>query len=95
MERQGGEKRNTEMKGILAYWNDLFLSFDCIWKLIFKYLFVTKAVGKTILKLAKLIYIVTHHLGSTYLLSEENFCVHMQFSYHFIYLFILIKLVEL
>lgn len=55
MEGQGGGKRDREMKGILAYWNDLFLSFDCIWKWIFKYLFVTKAVGNTLLKLAKLI----------------------------------------
>lgn len=55
MEGQRGEKRDREMKGILAYWNDSFLSFDCIWELIFKYLFVTKAVGNIILKLAKLI----------------------------------------
>lgn len=32
-----------------------FLSFDCIWKLFFKYLFVTKSVGNTLLNLAKLI----------------------------------------
>lgn len=55
MEGQREEKRDREMKGILAYWNGSFLRFDCIWKLIFKYLFVTKAVGNTVLKLAKLI----------------------------------------
>lgn len=56
MEGQGGGgRRDREMKGILAYLKDLFLSFDCIWKLNFKYLFVTKAVGNTLLELPKLI----------------------------------------
>lgn len=49
-----------------------FLSFDFVWKLFFKCLFVTKSVGNTLLKLTKLIYIVTHHLSSVFFLSEEK-----------------------
>lgn len=55
MEGQVGKRETEKWKEFWHIEMIFFLSFDCIWKLIFKYLFVTKSVGNTLLKLAKLI----------------------------------------
>lgn len=55
MEGQGGKREIEKWKEFWHIEIMFFQSFDFIWKLFFKYLFVTKSVGNTLLNLAKLI----------------------------------------
>lgn len=55
MEGQGGKWETEKWKEFWHFEMMFFLSFDCIWKLFFKYLFVTKSLGNILLNLAKLI----------------------------------------